>query len=91
MKNLLNKIKIEKHSMIFDDDRMTDILNVVNKYHCIISKVDNCKWSDFRKWYITFYTTNAKWRVISRELKVIRVWSINNIPVNNVGKVYSTD
>ena len=94
MKNLFNKFIVSDHELIVNEDDVVRVLGVINSCHKRPPEmsVGNCGWShDPKKWYIFFMTTEQKWELIRKELKVIRVFDIKDIPENSTGVVFTTD
>ena len=93
VKNLLGRFIMKDHYLILEEEDVTKTLITINKHHKHVPemKVANCGWGDSKKWFIRFRTTETKWRLIRKELTIIRVYENSDIPENTVGVVYSTD
>lgn len=93
MKNLLDKFIIKRRCLVFDESDMSRVLNVVGSYRKMgsILTLANCGWNDKTKWFVRFATSNTDWENVIKDLRVIRVCHINNIPEGITGIVYSTD
>ena len=92
--NFLDKFITKRHHIIVEEVDIVNVLKVVNKCHRTSPdiSVGNCGWADdSNKWFIHFTTTNSKWDSIRKDLKVVRVFSNQDIPKNTIGTVYSTD
>ena len=92
-KTLMNKLVRRYYHLVLNEKDVIKVLKVINKHHKVVPDmtVGNCGWKDDKKWFIHFYTTESKWEVIRKELKVIRVFSYLDIPEENDGNVYSMD
>lgn len=96
MKNLINNLIIRKHHLICDDYDLVRVFNAINKHqsktHQLKITVRNCNWDKGNnKWLISFDISDTKWNSIIRELEVIRIWDIRDIPINTKGSIYSKD
>lgn len=93
VKKFLERFLVEKHQLILEEEDLIKTLQTINKYHRVPPKmtIGNCGWTDSKKWFIQFETTETKWKLIRTNLKVVRVFGNSDIPKNTSGVVYSTD
>lgn len=93
MRNLLDLFVTKRCHLVVEEQDVVKTLRVINQNHRTVPDmaVGNCGWDDTNKWFIHFTTTKAKWKIIRKELNVVRVFENTDIPANKVGVVYSTD
>lgn len=94
LNKLLDKFITERHHLILEEEDVYLVLGVINSHHKAAPevRVGNCGWGDDpKKWFIFVSLTKEKWEIIRRELKVIRVFSNTDIPINTIGAIYTTD
>lgn len=93
IRKLIDRVTTRRCHVVIEEQDVCKTLRVINSHHKIVPEmaVGNCGWDDTNKWFIHFTTSNAKWDIIRKELKVVRVYENTDIPKNTVGVVYSTD
>ena len=95
LNNIIGAIIIHDHELFVNELDVTRTLSVVNS---IISvghsdmRVGNCGWEDSpRTWFLRIKATDKEWDRIVKNLNVMRIWSVREIPTCIVNGVYSTD
>lgn len=91
---ILDKFITKRYHIVLDEVDVMNALKVIDRCHRSVPeiRVGNCGWAeDPNKWFIHFTTTVSKWETIRKDLKVVRVFSNQDIPKNSIGTVYSTD
>ena len=98
MKKLLDKIIYKRHHLIMDETKVMDALKTVQNVCSskrslknIDMAVGNCGWADTKKWFVHFTCSNRRWEMLRKELNVIRVFELLEIPENTNGNYYTKD
>lgn len=94
MRNFVNHFISKRFHLVVEEEDVTKALQIINKHHLTAPNmsVGNCGWADDRnKWFIHFTTSQAKWDIIRKEMRVKRVFENLDIPKNTIGVIYSTD
>lgn len=85
--NVFSKVR----HIVVSEDRIIETLRILNASKIYNVTIGDCGWEGMNVWFVNFDCREKRWEQIRNELKVIRVWSNNDIPKTCGNAVYSTD
>lgn len=91
MSNFIDKIICRNHTIIMTEADVLRALKTLNLFGIFEVRVGNCGWAEEDKWFIQFSTSDEKWKDVRETMRIVRVWSMVDIPENTRGLVYSND
>lgn len=92
--DIMARFTFKRFHLIMEEGDVISVLKNIQHHHKTIPDmaVGNCGWADDpSKWFVHFSTSEFKWNLIRKDLKVVRVYEEKEIPKDKKGVIYSTD